>query len=187
MQTIPRIINYSIISYSLIVIEVDRATISHSFIVLSYDTEVTLWLSGSKQHLVIVLLWWPMENTPRGTIAKLLPSFESLALHLSAQVWKAELPTAAVCQSICKTDIYEGRASELSSLLLLRNTRNQELNKQNLKVINLTILPWTHTTSVALTASKTDMALPLSEPDTTYLPSWEILHEVTMPSCSIVH
>lgn len=85
------------------------------------------------------------------------------------------------------TDIYEGRASELSSLLLLRNTRNQELNKQNLKVINLTILPWTHTTSVALTASKTDMALPLSEPDTTYLPSWEILHEVTMPSCSIVH
>lgn len=105
MQTIPRIINYSIISYSLIVIEVDRATISHSFIVLSYDTEVTLWLSGSKQHLVIVLLWWPIENTPRGTIVKLIPSFESLALHLSAQVWKAELPSSYAPVYLQNTDI----------------------------------------------------------------------------------
>lgn len=46
-----------------------------------------------------------MENTPRGTIVKLLPSCESLALYLSAQVWKAELPTAAVHQSISKTHL----------------------------------------------------------------------------------
>lgn len=55
-QIMPWIINYYIVSYSLIVIEVYPVIISHSFMVLSYDTEVTLWLSGSKQHLVIVLL-----------------------------------------------------------------------------------------------------------------------------------